>query len=45
VALDRIPGPAEASEDAVYVADLVPDRDDRPAAAIEAEDRAARSGS
>jgi hypothetical protein len=43
VALDRVPAPAEVSEDAVYVADLVPDREDRPAAAVEAGGHAGRS--
>ncbi|MCD2192617.1 hypothetical protein LQ327_04340 [Actinomycetospora endophytica] len=39
VPLGRVPGPTEATEDAVYVADLVPERDDRPAAAAEAVGR------
>lgn len=36
VRLSRFPDPAEVSEDAVYVADLVPEREDRPATALEA---------
>ena len=36
VALGRVPAPAEVSEEAVYVADLVPEPEDRPAAALEA---------
>ncbi|NMO91908.1 hypothetical protein [Actinomycetospora sp. TBRC 11914] len=43
VALDRVPSPAEASEAAVYIADLVPEREDRPAVAGEAGDHAGRS--
>lgn len=36
VPLAQVPRPADVSEDAVYVADLVPDRADHPPAAIEA---------
>jgi hypothetical protein len=45
VALGRVPGPGEATEDAVYVADLVPEREDRPVAAAGAGGLAERSGS
>jgi len=45
VALGRVPAPAEVSEDAVYVADLAPEREDHPAAAVGASGRAGRSGS
>jgi hypothetical protein len=44
VRLSRFPDPAEVSEDAVYVADLVPEREDRQAAALEVSGEG-RSGS
>ena len=34
VALGRVPAPAEVTEDAVYVADLVLEREERPAGVI-----------
>jgi hypothetical protein len=45
VPLRRVPAPAEASEDAVYVADLVPEREDGPAVAIGAAGHAGGSRS
>jgi hypothetical protein len=45
VVLGRVPAPAEASDDAVYVADLLPERDDRPTAALGAVGETERSGS
>lgn len=45
VALGRVPNPSEVSEDAVYVADLAPEREGRPAAALGAGGHVERSGS